>query len=220
VWLPDLGNSSNEVVGVVEDLKFASIDEQALHVFVPWTQRTTGGPFLLVKGTDDAPSIAPVVRRVIDSVEARTGIDRIAPLETLVSGATARQRFTARTVASFALLALTLAAIGVFGTLSYTVGARTREIAIRLSLGASRRVVVPDVLRGGFVPVLAGGLLGMAGAGALARTFETLLFQVEPLDMPSFVVGGLLLTMAAFAAALAPAIRVLRVDPVTALRAE
>jgi ABC-type antimicrobial peptide transport system permease subunit len=164
--------------------------------------------------------MAPVVRRVIESVQARTGVDRVAALETLVAGATARQRFTARTVGLFGLLALTLAAIGVFGTLSYTVGTRTREIAIRLSLGASRSVVVPDVLRGGLVPVAAGGVLGMAVAGALARTFEALLFQVEPLDLVSFAAGAALLLLAALVAALAPAIRILRVDPATALRAE
>jgi hypothetical protein len=221
VWLPDLGNSSNEVVGVVEDVQFSGVgDPPSLHVFVPWTQRATGAPFLLVKGAHDAASIAPTVRRVVDDVEAGTGVDLVAPLETLASGATARQRFTARTVALFALLALTLSAIGVSGTLSYTLGARTREIAIRLSLGALRAAILFDVLRRGLAPVAAGGISGAFLAAALARTFEELLFQIEPLDSASFALGGLLLLAAAVAAALVPALRVLRMHPATALRAE
>jgi ABC-type antimicrobial peptide transport system permease subunit len=141
-------------------------------------------------------------------------------LEALVSQATAQPRFTTRTVAGFGALALLLAAVGVYGTLAYIVGARTREIAIRLSLGASRGVIVPDVLRRGLVPVLTGGVLGVFLAAGIARTFEALLFQIEPLDIPSFVTGAALLLIAALLAALAPAMRVLRVNPATALRAE
>ena len=115
---------------------------------------------------------------------------------------------------------LLLAAIGIYGTLSFLVGSRLKEIAIRLSLGASRGVIVPDVLRRGLVPVVIGGIAGIAPAAAVARTFEALLFQIEPLDAPSFAAGAAFLLIAALAAALAPAVRILRVNPATALRAE
>jgi predicted permease len=210
-----------EIVGVVEDLQFHTVGEQATpHVFVPWTQDNTGNPYLVAKVSGDAVSALPVVRRITESVDPPTAIDRMTTLEALVSQATAQPRFTTRTVAGFGALALLLAAVGVYGTLAYIVGARTREIAIRLSLGASRGVIVPDVLRRGLVPVLTGGVLGVFLAAGIARTFEALLFQIEPLDIPSFVTGAALLLIAALLAALAPAMRVLRVNPATALRAE
>ena len=210
-----------EVVGVVEDLQFHAVGEQpTFHVFVPWTQQNTGNPYLLAKVSGDVASVPPLVRRVVEEVEPRTGIDQVDALEALVSRATAQPRFTTRTVGAFALLALVLAAIGIYATLSYVVGARTREIAVKLSLGASRSAVLPDILRRSLLPVLGGGLIGVAIAAALARTFEALLFQVEPLDAVSFAVGALLLLLTALAAALAPARRVLKVDPASSLRSE
>ena len=210
-----------EVVGVVEDLQFHVVGEEpTLHVFVPWTQENIPGHYVLAKVSGDPVSSLPVLRRVVEAVEPGTPVDQMTAMEALVSRATAQPRFTARTVAAFGLVALVLAAIGIYGTLSFLVGARTREIAIRLSLGASRRALLPEALRRGLIPVIAGGAVGLAIAAALARTFESLLFEVEPLDAVSFGVGALLLLLAALAAALAPALRVLRVNPATALRAE
>jgi putative ABC transport system permease protein len=187
-------------------------------VFVPWTQENTGIPYLVAKVTGDEASALPVVRRVAESVDPPTGIDQMTTMEALVSRATAQPRFTTRTVAG--ALALLLAAIGIYGTLASIVGARTREIAIRVSLGAAHRTVIPDVLRRGLAPVLVGVAVGVVTAAALARTFETLLFEVAPLDASSFVAGALLLLAAALAAALLPVIRILHVDPAIALRAE
>jgi hypothetical protein len=209
------------VVGVVEDLQFHAVGEQpTLHVFLPWTQAAIPGHYAIAKVSGDPPSSLPVLRRVVEAVEPGTPVDQMTAMEALVSRATAQPRFTARTVAAFGLVALVLAAIGIYGTLSFLVGARIREIAIRLSLGASRSSVLPDILRRGLVPVVVGGLIGVAIAAALARTFEALLFQVEPLDALSFAGGALLLLLAALAAALAPARRVLKVDPASALRSE
>ena len=222
LWLPDLGDGPwREVVGVVEDIQFHAVGEEpALNVFVPYTQRPTYNPFLLVKGSGTGASIAGVVRRVVEEVEPGTGIDQVAALDALVSRATAQPRFTTQTVATFGLLALGLAAIGIYGTLSYLVESRRREIAIRVSLGASRNIIVPHVLGRAFWPVIAGSLIGLLLAAALAQMFESLLFQVEPLDIPSFIAGATLLLGAALAAALGPAVRVLRVNLNTVLRSE
>jgi len=187
---------------------------------VPRAQARSGVARLLVKARGDATSIVETVRRVVQEVSPGTRIDGIAPLDALVSRATAQPRFTMRTVAGFGAVALILAAIGIYGTLSYIVGARTREIAGRLSLGASRSAVLPEVLRRSLLTVAGGGLTGIVLAAALARSFETLLFQVEPLDAASFAGGAILLLAAALAAALAPARRVLKVDPAAALRSE
>jgi predicted permease len=210
-----------EVVGVVEDLQFHAVGEDpALHVFVPWTQQNTGNPYLLARVSGDAASALAVVRRVTQAVEPGTGVDRMVTAESLVQQATAQPRFTTSTVAGFGMLALVLAGVGVYGTLSFVVGARTREIAVRLSLGASRSVILPGVLRLGLAPVVAGGLLGLGIAAALTRTFEALLFQIEPFDLPSFSAGAALLLVAAMVAAMGPAYRATHVDPATTLRAE
>lgn len=118
------------------------------------------------------------------------------------------------------MLALILAAVGIYGTLSYLVGARTREIGIRLALGASPTGIVSNILWRGLVPAIAGGLIGLALAVALARTFRALFFDVEPLDFSSFAGGATLLILVAIAAALGPARRAARVDPVRALRTD
>ena len=223
LWIADLGNDTGwyDVVGVVEDIQFHGVGtEPALHLFVPWTQGTSGAPLLLVKGRDDAASLTALVRRVVQEVHPGTGVDQVTALDDLVSRATAQPRFTARTVAAFGLLALVLTAVGIYGTLSFVVGSRTREIAVRLSLGATARDILHTMLAGGLTPVLAGGLIGVVLAGALAKAFETLLFQIEPLDGVSFMAGAALLLLATLVAALAPALRVLRVNPSTALRAE
>jgi hypothetical protein len=166
------------------------------------------------------PPAVGVVRSVIEDVEPGTGIDQVWRLDTLVSRATSQPRFTTRAVAAFGGLALVLTAIGIYGTLSHLVGVRTREIAIRMSLGASAHVILPAVMTRGLAPVVGGGLIGLAVAAGAARIFESLLFEVEPFDATSFAVGVVLMLVAALAAVLAPARRMLRVDPVVALRAE
>jgi predicted permease len=206
-----------EVIGVVEDIQFYSVGEAPVaHVFVPWTEFPTGNPRLIVRG---GASIA-AVREVVTAVRPETRVEQIAPLETLVSRATAQPRFTMRLVASFALVALLLAAVGIYGTLSYVVRSRTREIGIRMALGASRGAIVTDVVRHGVVPALAGGVIGLAAALALVRIFRALLFGVEPADPASFAGGAVALLLVAAASALGPALRASRVDPASALRAE
>jgi putative ABC transport system permease protein len=231
LWLPDIDNVSwREVVGVVGDIQFHEVGEApALHVFVPWTQHSTGRPRLVVKSSrqglstgsgqaGDAASIIAEVRDVVRTVEPGTTIDQVSTLDSLVSRATAQPRFTSRVVAGFGALALLLAAVGIYGTLSYLVGARTREIGIRLALGAPRSGIVSNVVWRGLIPAIAGGLVGLSIAIALARTFRALLFGVEPLDIESFAGGAALLLLVALAAALGPARRAARIDPAKALR--
>jgi ABC-type antimicrobial peptide transport system permease subunit len=133
---------------------------------------------------------------------------------------TAIRVFTSRVVAAFGTLALLLAAVGIYGTLSYLVGARTREIGIRLALGASRRGIRSTVLWRGVAPAICGGVIGVGIAIALARTFRSLLFHVPPLDGWSIGGGVAVLLGVATLAALGPAHRAARIDPVSALRAE
>jgi putative ABC transport system permease protein len=222
LWLPGFDNVAwREVVGVTEDIRFQAVDETpALHVFVPWTQYTIGRPRLLVKGARESTSSASVVRNVVQAVEPGTQIDQIATLDALIRRATAQPRFTSRTVAMFGALALLLAAVGIYGTLSYIVGARRREIAIRLALGASRHDIVSSIVWRGLTPAIAGGLVGLAIAATLARMFGSLLFDVEPFDVGSLISGAVLLLLVALGAAMGPARRASRADPACTLHAE
>jgi len=221
LWLPDIDNVPfREVVGVVEDIQFHAVGESpALHVFIPWTQASTGRPQLVVRSTLGAAA-AGTVRQIVDSVEPGTRIDNITTLDALVDRATAQPRFTTGAVAAFGLLALLLAAVGIYGTLAYIVSARTREIGIRLALGASSGDIMSRVLSRGLVPAAFGGLAGIGLAIALARTFRSLLFEIQPLDAGSVIAGSVLLLGVAVVAALGPARRASRVDPVQALRSE
>jgi hypothetical protein len=222
LWLPDIDTVGwREVVGVVEDIQFHAVGESpALHVYVPWTQYQTGAPRLVVRAGGDAAAMLDVVRDVVGAVEPGTHIDQVVLLDALVSRATAQPRFTMRLVGAFGGLSLLLAAIGIYGTLSYLVGARTREIGIRLALGASPAGILSNVVRRGVAPAIAGLVVGLGIALALARTFRTLFFQIEPLDMRSFALGAAILLLVGLAAAFAPARRASRVDPAVALRAE
>jgi predicted permease len=222
IWLPDIDVVAwREVIGVVEDMQFHAVGESpVVHVFVPWTQFPTGNPKLVVKGAGPATSLAATVRQVLQAVEPGTHVDRVVSLEELVSRATAQPRFTTRVVALFGALALVLAAVGLHGMLACIVRARTREIGIRLALGASPRGIVARTLTRALAPALAGMLFGVALAAALARTFRALFFDVAPLDAASFIAGALLLLTAALAAAVGPALSASRVDPARTLRAE
>jgi putative ABC transport system permease protein len=225
LWLPDIDYrvTWREVVGVIEDVQFRAVGEPpGLHVFLPWTQDSASARvYVMAKASaGDADAVAATARDVVRRVEPGAAVDAVRSLESLVERATAQPRFTSRLVAAFGALALILAAVGIYGTLAYLVGARTREIGIRLALGAPRRGIVSSVMRRGLAPALAGGVLGLAAALALARAFSSLLFDVEPMDLPSIAAGGAALIVVAIAAAAGPARRAGRVNPVEALKTE
>ena len=222
LWLPGSDLTTwREVIGVVEDIQFHSVGESpALHVFVPWTQLSTGRPVLLVKSSTDDASMVNVIQGAARSAEPGTRIIQTTRLDALVSRATAQPRFATVVVSLFGGLALLLAAIGIHGTLSYLVATRRREIGIRLALGAPLGDVLSRTVTRGLAPAIAGALLGLPIAWALARVFATLLFQVGPFDAGSSFGGVLLLVLVAAVAALVPARRATKVDPAVALRAE
>ena len=223
LWLPDtdVDNIPRTVVGVVDDLQFRAVGEDAaLHVFSPWTESSSGLPRLIVRTSGDPAAIVPAVRAVLQSVSAGTRVDQIVTLDDLFSRTTAQPRFTSRIVALFGGVALLLAAVGICGTQWYIVGVRTRELGLRLALGASRGWIVSNVLWSGLTPALAGGVIGLAIAAGLGRVFRSLFFGMATVDVASLVGGAVVLAIAAAAAALGPAVRASRVDPIIALRSE
>jgi len=212
-----------EVIGIVNDIQFHAVGEvPTMHVFVPYSQSPIPAVRLLAKVTRDRgrAAVNAAIRQAVQAAAAGTRIDQVASLDQLVSRATSQPRFTTHTVATFGVLALVLASIGIYGTLSFIVAARTREIAIRVSLGGSWRGILREVLKGGLAPALIGWVLGIAIASASARAFASLFFRSESLDVGAYALGATLLLLASVAAAIAPAIHALRVDPSTVLRAE
>ncbi len=222
LWVPTGDNVAwREVIGIVRDIQFHAVGESpGMHIFVPYSQTPIPAVRLLVKGTTDRAAVYAAIRVAVQAAAPGSRIDQVATLDELVSRASAQPRFTTATVSAFGLLALVLASLGIYGTLSFIIAARTREIAIRVSLGGSSTRIIPGVLRRGLTPVFVGWLIGVVVAAAIARTFASLFFQLPVLDPTAYAVGTTLLLIAAFVATLAPVMRALRVEPSTLLRAE
>jgi putative ABC transport system permease protein len=205
------------VVGVVGDIKSSLDGTPRQTIYVPRTQRTSGGIQILVRTRQDPASLGPSVRGVIQAMETEAPIN-IRTLEDVVGGTIARPRAISVLVGVFALVALALAAVGVFGVMAYSVKARTQEIGVRMALGASSSSVFRLVLGQALRLVLIGVVVGLVAAATLTRLLERLLFQVEPLDPWTFGASALLLLAVATVASYVPARRGMLMAPVEALR--
>jgi putative ABC transport system permease protein len=173
---------------------------------------------VMLRTAGDPLGLAAGVRTTIADVDAQLPITNLRTMESVVWSAAAAPRFRAVLLGSFATLALILAAIGIYGVVSYSVAQRTREMAIRLALGANAGGVIGLVLREGMAPVVLGIVIGVPVAWALSRVIATLLFGVTASDPSIFLfVPATLLTVAGFAA-LVPARRAVRTDPMHTLR--
>ena len=167
-----------------------------------------------------ATAIAPAMRKVLREVDPDQPARTIATMADVVSANTAEPRFQARLLSAFAIMALLLALAGIYGVLAYSVVQRTREIGIRMALGAHTSNVLGLVLRRTLLLVGAGAAIGAAGALAVTRVLEKFLFEVTPADPPTFAIVVLTLLSTALLAAWLPARRATRVDPMVALRYE
>jgi ABC-type antimicrobial peptide transport system permease subunit len=167
-----------------------------------------------------AGDIGPAMRAIAVSLDPSEPLYDIDTIEALRAGATVRERLTATVFGAFALIAVVLAAAGIYGVIAYQVARRTREIGVRIALGASRGRVVRDVVREAAGLAVAGIALGSVGAFAGARLARGLLFGVEPTDPLTFGSVALLLLAVAITAALVPAARAAGVQPVEALRSD
>ena len=164
--------------------------------------------------------MASAVRKEIAALDSGVPVYQVATMDQLVRATVATERFDLFVLVFFAALALTLAAVGIYGVLAFGVSRRTREIGIRFALGAHPREVLRLVVRQGMQLVIAGILLGIAGALALTRLMASLLYGVSPTDPATFVAVSVFLAMVALIACYVPARRAMRVDPIVALRTE
>ena len=223
---PEIGNPDRPwdvVVGVVGDVRQTSLALDAPDAFyVPMTRWgwVDNVQSLVVRSSGDAASLAPAIQRAIWSVNRDQPIARVATMDALVSRSAAQLRFALTVFEAFALAALALAAIGIYGVLAGSVAERTREIGVRVALGASRRDILALVLRQGLGLTALGVAIGLVGAVAASRGISAMLFGVSRLDPATYVgVIALLVGVAALASGM-PAWRATQVDPASTLRAE
>jgi putative ABC transport system permease protein len=210
-----------QIVGVVGDVKHDSLDkESAPNVYFPNAQEPNGGATLVIRTGADPIKLAPAIEQVIHAYDQDQAIADIQPLDVFLSKSVARPRFQSVLLTSFAGLALLLAAIGIFGVMSYSVAQRAHEIGIRIALGARRDQVLRLVVGQGLLLALIGTAAGLAGAFALTRYLRSLLFNVSPTDPWTFIAVPVVLCAVAFGASYFPARRATNVDPVQALRYE
>jgi predicted permease len=211
-----------EIVGIVANVLKDGLDAAPLNEIYSLPQVDSGPPaelYLLVRTAGDPLALAPAVRAVAAELAPAAAVE-VEALSTRVSASVSQPRFAAATLATFALLAVTLAAIGLYGVLSYNVSRRRREMGIRGALGADRRAIVSLVLRQGILVTAAGLVLGLAGAAAVSRLLASLLFGVTPFDAVAFGTAPTLLLAVAVGACLLPAWRAASVPPTEALRGE
>jgi len=211
------------IVGVVRDVRDSRLTrDPGPEVFVPFAQHVDGrlgDPNLVVRASGDPNALVSAIREVVRELDKNVPVE-FGTMDALVADSVAQQRFQMRLLALFAGLALTLAAVGIYGVIAYSVSRRTHEIGIRMALGAERTDVMRMVVAQGAGMAAAGIVIGVAGAVALSRVLASQLYEVSVTDAPTYVVVSLLLLVVALAATYIPARRATTVDPMIALRYE
>lgn len=209
------------IVGVIGDTKHFGIAQSARNAtYFPYAQVPTGFMTMVIRTTGDPTSVTPAARREITALDRLLAASNIGTMEAVVGSSLAIERFVATLMSAFALVALTLAVVGLYGVVSYGVSLRQREMGVRMALGAGAGDIRRMVVGGSLGLIVIGVALGLAGALAVTRLLEGLLFDVRPTDPATFGAVVVTLFMAGGAAALVPARRAARVDPAAVLNRE
>jgi putative ABC transport system permease protein len=223
-----IGDTPWEIVGVVDDMRQGMLTQDpAPMLFVDPRQVIVNGEgmalgflWFAVRTTGDPTDIVTDLRTLVRELGSAATVDSVATMDQLMTGSVRRPRFYAVLLGIFAGIAGVLAAVGIYGLLTFSVTQRTREMGVRIALGAEPREVVRLIMRHGVLLTIIGIAGGIAGALALARFLSGMLFGLTPLDPSTYVVVALFFTAVAMAAAYLPARRATKVDPVIALRYE
>ncbi|MGH9936268.1 MAG: FtsX-like permease family protein, partial [Blastocatellia bacterium] len=211
----------HEIIGVVSDTRHLSLDDQPQpRAYDLFGQHGGGAMFVVARVAGDPTALAGAARAEARQLDAEAPVYLMTTLEELVARSAATRRFSMSLIGAFALIALVLAAIGIYGVINYSVSRRTREIGIRMALGARAGDVFKLIIRQGMRLTLLGVASGLATALALTRLMRSLLFGVSATDPMTFVGVAALLTFVALLACWIPARRAMKVDPLVALKHE
>ena len=214
------GGTKYTIIGVVADTRNSALDREPLpEVFTPYLQQPHSMTFL-VRTTGDPGSLASAVRSAVFSIDKNQPISELQTMNHVLAAAIAPRRFRMLLVGLFALLALALATVGVYGVMMTSISQRTHEIGIRVALGAQRRDVMKLVLGQGALLGVGGVAVGVCAALWLMHYASTQLFGVTPTDPLTFCCASIVLIIACLLAAYLPARKVTKADPMTALRYE
>jgi putative ABC transport system permease protein len=212
---------SREIVGIVGDIRhFGLAEEPRPEYYFPFRQDTLSGQTLVLRGSSDASALVPAVREAIRDLDPDLAVASVRTLDSLVSRSVAQPRFRALLLGAFAALALLLSAVGIYGVLATAVTQRTREIGVRMALGAERKDVLAMVVGQGMKLVMVGMGAGLLGSLALTRILSGLLYQVSATDPFTLAGASVLLGCVALLACGVPAYRAARIEPMSALRVE
>jgi putative ABC transport system permease protein len=215
------GPQAIEIIGVVSDVRHDGLDKEprAEH-YRPFTQIAHSSLIFTVRTAADAASLMPMLKARFREVDAAQSIYAVATLDNLVFDSLKARRFSLWLLGAFAVLALALAVVGIYGVMSFATAQRTRELGVRLALGASAGAIQQLILRQGLRLALLGVGCGLVAALVLTRLLRTLVYGVSTSDPLTFAGVALLLTLVALAACWVPARRATKVDPMIALRCE
>jgi putative ABC transport system permease protein len=208
------------IVGVVEDARYREVETPRFDVYLPYRQAPDHVQHFMVRLTGDPRAAVPALRTAVAALDPDARVDGISTMEEVVGRAFAPWRFSAIVVSVFGAIALTFAVVGIAALVAFAVTQRTREIGVRVALGAQTRDVVALVAGEGARIALAGLVIGVLAAWVLRRSVESMLFGIAPHDPVTFGAVALLLVAVSLLAAYLPARSAARVDPATALRAE
>ena len=212
-------HGKSTVVGVVGDVHNQGLaNEPKKQVYLPMRQSPTAGMAVVARAERDPQEVAGTIQRVIWDVDPQQPIYELSTMDQILARAVFLPRLSTTMLALFAAAALLLAALGIYGVLSYSVTQRTREIGLRMALGASGGNTVALIVRHSVILVAIGGVLGLVAAMFLARSMSGILFGIGPFDLPAFSIALVTLILAGVGASLLPALRTTRVDPMIALR--
>jgi putative ABC transport system permease protein len=210
-----------EIVGIAGDIRQYGLDRTpSMEAYIPLAQDTDFSYQMVVRTSVDPRQLERAVRAAFAAADKTQPVFNVAPLETYLSSTLAERALTLALLAMFGALALALAAIGIYGVISYAVSLRTREVGIRMALGARKRDVLGMILRQGLILTAAGLVVGFAASLALTRFLASLLYEVRPADLATSALVTVVLALVALAASYIPARRAMNVDPTVALRYE
>ena len=210
-----------QVIGVVGDVRAVDLGEQPPPmVYVPLTYRSNNTGSFVIRTENDPATMSGAIRKSIWGIDAQVPVPEIRTMETIVDGSLAARNFQLHLLLAFAACALVLAALGIYGVVAYSALQRTRELGIRIALGAQPAQIYKLILEDGVTPVLVGSLVGIAFAALAARAISGLLFGVGGFNIGIAVIAAAVLLLTGGLASLIPAIRATRIDPVQALRTE